>query len=71
MINIKRHLMFQKCSGLKPNQIFLISKYKKQLLYFTESELEDLVKELIDLDYKSKNGLIDIEIGLKAILCKN
>ncbi len=63
--------MFQKCSGLKPNQIFLISKYKKQLLYFTESELEDLVKELIDLDYKSKNGLIDIEIGLKAILCKN
>lgn len=57
--------------GLKANQTFLITKYKKQVMYFSEKELENIVKELIELDYKTKNGLIDIEIGLKAILCKN
>ena len=57
--------------SLKPNQTFLITKYKKQTSYFNEKELEEIVKNLIDLDYKSKNGLIDIEIGLKSILCKN
>jgi len=57
--------------SLKPNQIFLTSKYKKQANYFEENEIEDILKELIDLDYKSKNGLIDLEIGIQTILCKN
>lgn len=57
--------------NLKPNQLFLISKYRKQASYFKENELDDIIKQLSDLDYKSKNGLIDIEIGLKSILCKN
>jgi len=57
--------------GLKPNQTFLISKYRRQASYFNELELRNMLKELTDLDYSSKNGLIDIEIGLKSILCKN
>lgn len=56
---------------LKPNQMFLVNKYKKQAQYFEEKEIEELLKELIDLDYKSKSGLIDLEIGLKTVLCKN
>lgn len=68
-INEKRDLV--EALNLKPNQIFLVSKYRKQASYFKEKELEKLLKELIDLDYKSKNGMIDLEIGLKSILCKN
>ena len=56
---------------LKPNQIFLINKYKKQAEYFNIEEIEQLLKELIKVDYESKNGLIDLEIGLKTVLCKN
>jgi len=54
---------------LKPNQMFLITKYKKQATYFKKEELRGILQKLIDLDYKSKNGLIDINIGLEAILC--
>lgn len=57
--------------SLKPNQVFLVSKYKKQASYFEEKEIENIIKELINLDYESKNGLIDLEIGLKSVLCKN
>lgn len=57
--------------SLKPNQTFLITKYRKQSSYFEEIELKNILSELTDLDYKSKNGLIDIEVGLKSILCKN
>ena len=35
------------------------------------AEIEQLLKELIKVDYESKNGLIDLEIGLKTVLCKN
>ena len=49
----------------------LVSKYKKQAYYFKEEELENIITELSDLDFKSKNGLIDIEVGFKSILCKN
>ncbi len=56
---------------LKPNQIFLVNKYKKQAEYFTEKEIEKILEELIELDYQSKNGVIDLEIGLKSVLCKN
>jgi len=53
---------------LKPNQIFLIPKYKKQASYFKELELQKILYELIDLDYKCKQGLIDINVGLEAII---
>lgn len=55
--------------SLKPNQMFLVTKYKKQSTYFKEEELRDVLIRLIELDYKSKQGLIDINIGLEAILC--
>ena len=54
---------------LKPNQIFLASKYKKQSEYFKADQLRIILKELIDLDKKYKLGLIDINIGLESILC--
>lgn len=54
---------------LKPNQMFLVTKYKKQAEFFKEEELRKILQELIDLDYNYKNGLIDINIGLEAILC--
>ena len=57
--------------GLKPNQTFLVSKYKKQITYFNEKEIYNIINEFIDLDYKSKNGLMDIDVGIKSILCKN
>ncbi len=57
--------------GLKPNQLFLVGKYRKQASCFSEKEIKNLLNELINLDYKSKNGMIDLEIGLKSILCKN
>jgi DNA polymerase III delta subunit len=55
--------------GLKPNQTFLVTKYKKQATFFKSEELRNILKEFTDLDYNSKNGKIDLEIGLKSILC--
>ena len=55
--------------NLKPNQMFLTTKYKKQATYFKKEELRKILQELIDLDYKSKQGLIDINVGLESILC--
>ena len=54
---------------LKPNQTFLANKYKQQASYFKQEELKRIIKELIDLDYKYKVGLIDVNVGLEAILC--
>ena len=54
---------------LKPNQIFLVNKYKMQAGYFKLSELKKILKELCDLDYNYKIGLIDLELGFEAILC--
>lgn len=55
--------------NLKPNQTFLVNKYKMQAKYFKEKELEKILQELIDLDYYYKIGLIDIQVGLETILC--
>ena len=55
---------------LKPNQIFLASKYKAQAGYFNKEELRKIIDELIMLDRNSKIGLIDLNIGLEAILSK-
>ncbi len=56
--------------NLKPNQMFLVSKYKGQARYFEKQELRKILEELINLDSNYKIGLIDLEIGLEAILCK-
>lgn len=55
--------------NLKPNQTFLVNKYKTQANYFKENELNEILQHLRDLDYKYKNGLIDLQVGLESILC--
>lgn len=56
--------------NLKPNQTFLVTKYKKQASYFKGNDLQYLLNELVDLDYNSKIGNIDVEVGLRSILCR-
>ena len=55
--------------NLKPNQTFLVNKYKAQSRYFSEKELKEILQSLRDLDFNYKNGLIDLQVGLEAILC--
>ena len=55
--------------NLKANQMFLANKYKMQVSYFNKTILRKILQELIDLDYNYKQGNIDINIGLEAILC--
>ena len=55
--------------NLKANQLFLVNKYKAQAKGFKTSELRKIIQELQDLDYKYKIGLIDLNVGLEAILC--
>ena len=66
----KYNMSALECLKLKPNQTFLLSKYKKQSSYFNEDELNNILYELRELDYKYKVGLIDLNIGLAAIICK-
>ena len=54
---------------LKPNQMFLVNKYKLQAKGFKTSELRKIMQELEDLDYHCKIGLIDLNVGLESILC--
>jgi len=56
--------------NLKPNQAFLLNKYKTQARYFTEEEIRSILDEMIKLDTSYKNGLMDINIGVEAILCR-
>ena len=56
--------------NLKPNQMFLTTKYKQQASYFEEIELKNIIFELIELDANYKVGLIDLNIGLESILCR-
>lgn len=55
---------------LKPNQTFLVNKYKAQSNYFNEFELRKILQEFSDLDYNYKIGLIDLNIGIEAVLCR-
>ena len=55
---------------LKPNQTFLVNKYKTQAGYFNEIELRKILAELSDLDYNYKVGLIDLNVGIEAVLCR-
>lgn len=54
--------------NLKTNQTFLTTKYKMQSEYFKQEELREILQQLIELDRKSKSGLIDINIGLETII---
>lgn len=56
--------------NLKPNQMFLVAKYKTQARYFKTQELRKILEELVNLDSNYKIGLIDLQIGLEAILCR-
>ena len=56
--------------SLKPNQTFLVVKYKKQAASFSEDELMAILKEFTKLDYAYKNGKIDSIVGLKGILSR-
>lgn len=56
--------------NLKPNQTFLVTKYKRQVSYFKEKDLEQILNEFVEIDYKSKRGLVDINVGLRSVLCR-
>ena len=56
--------------NLKPNQMFLVTKYKSQAKYFEKHELRNILEELVNLDANYKVGLIDLDIGLEAVLCR-
>ena len=56
--------------NLKPNQTFLVTKYKKQASYFKGNDLKNILQEFINLDYNSKIGNIDIDVGLRSIFCR-
>ena len=49
----------------KGKKVLELKNVEKQI----ENLLEEMKQELIDLDYKSKLGLIDVNVGLEAILC--
>ncbi len=66
----REHKNIAESLDLKPNQMFLVNKYTMQANYFQESELKQIIEELINLDYNYKIGNIDLEIGLEAILCR-
>lgn len=67
---IKENRNLAESMNLKPNQMFLVTKYKRQADYFSEVELRKILEELINLDANYKIGLIDINIGLESILCR-
>ena len=69
-IALKEKKNIAKSIGLKPNQLFLEKKYSMQSRNFEEIDLRNILQELINIDYKSKKGDIDINIGLEAVLCK-
>ncbi|MBO5397846.1 MAG: DNA polymerase III subunit delta [Clostridia bacterium] len=56
--------------NLKPTQTFLVTKYKKQASYFKENDLKNIMEELVNLDYNYKIGNIDLDVGLRSILCR-
>ena len=55
--------------GIKPNHVFLIKKYQGQSKNFSEVQLRSLLEALADLDYNSKIGNIDADVGLRSIIC--
>ena len=68
-IAIKNKVNIAQALELKPNQTFLEGKYKNQLKYFNEKTLRKMLDEFVNLDFNYKNGRIDLDIGLRSILC--
>lgn len=68
-IAIKNNKDIVNSLNLKPTQTFLVAKYRKQASYFKESTLRKLLDEFVELDYNYKIGKIDIDVGLRSILC--
>lgn len=66
----KYHQDIATSMNLKPNQMFLVTKYKAQARFFEEQDLRRILDEIMNLDANYKIGLIDLEIGLEAILCR-
>lgn len=54
---------------LKQNQMFLVSKYKKQAGYFSEKEIKNILEQFVKLDESYKLGNIDLNLGLESIIC--
>ena len=69
-ISLKNNKDIISSLNLKPNQTFLVNKYKMQARYFSDADLKNILQALRDLDYNYKNGLIDLQVGLEAILCR-
>ena len=46
-----------------------MKKYREQASKFTKKELENMLKQLYELDLKAKTGLIDLRVGLDSIIC--
>ena len=70
IVKISEGLDIAQALKLKTNQIFLVRKYQNQARFFEKEELRNLLEELINLDEKSKNGNIDLNIGLESVLCR-
>lgn len=66
---IKENKNIAEALNLKPNQMFLTTKYSNQCKYFTEEELRKILQSMIDLDYNYKRGIIEPEVGLQTIIC--
>ena len=69
-VAIENNMNLAEALNLKPNQLFLAGKYKTQASYFKTNELKQILQEMILLDQNSKNGLIDVNIGLESILAR-
>lgn len=69
-LSLKYHKDIISSLNLKPNQTFLVNKYKTQANYFKEGELRNILQSLMDLDCNYKIGLMDLQVGLQTILCE-
>lgn len=67
---VEQNRNLAECMNLKPNQLFLVNKYRKQSECFSMGELKDILQELINIDSNYKVGLIDLNVGLESILCR-
>ena len=69
IVKISEGINIMQVLKLRPNQTFLVNKYQNQARFFEKSELRNLLEELISLDEKSKNGSVDLDVGLESVLC--
>ena len=69
-LSIKNNKDLVQSLNLKPNQMFLTTKYKVQSKYFKENDLRSILQDLCDLDYNFKSGKIDLQVGMETILCR-